>query len=97
MYRSRLFLPSALLLGLALLVTACAPATPQIVKETVVVTAPPPPPAVVTATPVPAPPPPFAGVTLTLIDNPEGQSDAMIQLQKMCEQQTGVTLNVEVV
>lgn len=52
---------------------------------------------VVTATPEPAPPPPFTGVTLTMIDNPEGQSEAMIQLQKMCEQRTGVTLKVEVV
>lgn len=57
-------------------------------------------------TPEPAAPPtpaatpvskPFAGVTLTAIDNPEGQSDAMIALEKRCEEQTGIKLNVEVV
>lgn len=96
MYRSRLSLSIALLTGLLLLITACAPGTPQVVKETVVVTQPPIR-EVVTATPEPAPPPPFTGVTLTMIDNPEGQSEAMIQLQKMCEQRTGVTLKVEVV
>jgi multiple sugar transport system substrate-binding protein len=35
-------------------------------------------------------------VTLTLIDNPEGQSESMLQLQEKCQQQTGVDLKVEV-
>jgi multiple sugar transport system substrate-binding protein len=32
-----------------------------------------------------------------LLDNPEGQTEAMIALQKRCEEQTGIHLNVEVV
>ncbi|MDW8053585.1 MAG: extracellular solute-binding protein [Anaerolineae bacterium] len=32
-----------------------------------------------------------------MIDNPEGQSESMIALQKQCEEQTGIKLNVEVV
>jgi ABC-type glycerol-3-phosphate transport system substrate-binding protein len=51
----------------------------------------------VTPTPPPAPTPRFTGVTLTLIDNPEGQTEAMIALQKRCEEKTGARLNVEVV
>lgn len=62
-----------------------------------------PPPAAPAAPPAPAESQPagagkkFAGVTLTMIDNPEGQSESMIALQKQCEEQTGVRLNVEVV
>ncbi len=40
---------------------------------------------------------PFAGVTLNMIDSPEGQTDAMIALENKCQEETGATLNVEVV
>jgi multiple sugar transport system substrate-binding protein len=48
------------------------------------------------ATPTPSGPR-FAGVTLNFIDNPEGQSDAMIELQNEAQQLTGAKLQVEVV
>ncbi|BAL98925.1 putative ABC transporter substrate binding protein [Caldilinea aerophila DSM 14535 = NBRC 104270] len=48
-------------------------------------------------TPASAATPRFTDVTLTLIDNPEGQTEAQIALQKRCEEQTGIQLNVEVV
>lgn len=80
----------------ALLMAACAPPatpTPVTVEKRVEITRV----VEVTPTPVPTPTPRFAGVTLTLIDNPEGQTEAMIALQKRCEEQTGIKLNVEVV
>jgi len=40
---------------------------------------------------------PFEGVTLNMVDSPEGQTDAMIALEKKCMDETGITLNVEVV
>jgi multiple sugar transport system substrate-binding protein len=40
---------------------------------------------------------PFAGVTLNMLDSSEGQTDAMIALQNKCMDETGVTMNVEVV
>lgn len=40
---------------------------------------------------------PFEGVTLNMLDNSEGQTDAMIALQNKCMDETGVTMNVEVV
>jgi len=40
---------------------------------------------------------PFAGVTLNMLDSAEGQTDAMIALQNKCMEETGVTMNVEVV
>lgn len=106
--RSRLLF-GLFLVGLFLV--ACAPPatpapptpTPQIVERTVVVRETVVVPAtvvvekVVTPTPEPPPPAPFAGVTLTLIDNPEGQSDSMIALQNRCQEKTGVQLKVEVV
>lgn len=79
---------------LGLLLAACAPpATPAptiVEKEVTRIIE-------VVPTPTPTPTPRFAGVTLTLIDNPEGQSEAMIALQKRCEEKTGIRLNVEVV
>jgi len=79
---------------LGLVLAACAPpATPTPVERVVEVTRI----VEVVPTPVPTPTPRFAGVTLTLIDNPEGQTEAMIALQKRCEERTGVRLNVEVV
>lgn len=44
-----------------------------------------------------APAKPFAGVTINMVDSPEGQTDAMIALQNKCQEETGITLNVEVV
>jgi multiple sugar transport system substrate-binding protein len=79
---------------LGLVLAACAPpATPTPVEKRVEVTRI----VEVTPTPIPTPTPRFMGVTLTLIDNPEGQTEAMIALQKRCEEQTGIRLNVEVV
>jgi len=40
---------------------------------------------------------PFAGVTLHMLDSAEGQTDAMIALENKCMDETGVTMNVEVV
>jgi ABC-type sugar transport system, periplasmic component len=40
---------------------------------------------------------PYAGVTLNMLDSAEGQTDAMIALQNKCMDETGVTMNVEVV
>src|SRR5262249_39571320 len=39
----------------------------------------------------------LAGVTLSLIDNPDGQTDAVKQLEAQFEQETGAKLNIEVV
>lgn len=40
---------------------------------------------------------PYAGVVLNMLDSSEGQTDAMIALQNKCMDETGVTMNVEVV
>ncbi|MCS7350507.1 extracellular solute-binding protein [Thermoflexus sp.] len=81
---------------LGLLLGACVPAatpTPAVVEKPVEVTR------IIEVTPTPpaTPTPRFAGVTLTLLDNPEGQTENMIALQKRCEEKTGIRLNVEVV
>jgi multiple sugar transport system substrate-binding protein len=40
---------------------------------------------------------PYAGIVLNMLDSAEGQTDAMIALQNKCMDETGVTMNVEVV
>lgn len=67
---------------------AVTPTTPAAASAT-------PTPAAAATTPTPAKP--YAGVTLTFIDNPDGQSTAMIALQNRVQERTGIKLNVEVV
>ncbi len=99
------------LLVVSLLFVACAPAsptapaTPAVVEKTVEVTKVVEKPVTqvvekpvaVTVTPPATAAPKFAGVTLTMIDNPDGQTEPMIALAKQCQAKTGVKLNTEVV
>lgn len=73
--------------------TTAAPAAAPTPTQAAPTTAPTPTTAAAATTPSPA----ATKVTLTFLDNPDGQSPAMIALQNQVQQRTGITFNVEVV